>query len=271
MLLCTILQKLELLESSLTGVWHKDPRLFLNEWCNGGAINGNQLPSAQREDNYQETDAMESRTPLCTAAANSDVNKVRELLRCGADANLIDAYGRTAIHAAVRKGHIDPLKMLLEHGANMHEPDPCGWTLKAMAQENGQSDICELLLSYENRKRLLGDDQRQTANSRQSSLTQSNWEWCTALRYRKYVETMTTTCSESENHSVDSNDMKLNSRRVTIHMHPQKSDRSPQKFGKLINLPGSLQELLRTGGKYCLLLQNIDQKPEIKMQNNQYF
>jgi len=273
MLLCTILQKLELHESSFTGVWHKDPRLCLKEWYNGGEINGNQLPSAQREDNYQETpvlEAMEKGTLLCTAAANSDLNKVRELLRCGADANLIDANGRTALHAAVQKGHIDLIKMLLEHGANMHKPDPRGWTPKAMVQEHGKNDICELLLSYEKRKRLFGDDQRQTASSNQNSPVQSNWEWNTAFRYPRHVKTMTTTCSESESHSDDNNNMKLNSRRVTIHMHPQKSDRSPEQFGKLINLPGSLQELLRIGGKYCLLCKTLTQKPEIKMQTN-YF
>ncbi|ONK81091.1 uncharacterized protein A4U43_C01F25180 [Asparagus officinalis] len=243
MLLCTILQKLELHENSFPRVRHKDIQLILNE-LSSSEINSNQLYSTQHEDNYQEEsilETMERGTLLCRAVTNTDLNTVRELLRCAADANLTDAYGRTALHTAVQRGHIGLIKMLLEHGADMHKQDPHGWTPKAITQEHGKEEIGELLSNYENRKRLFGDDQMQTVNSRRNSLSQSNWEWNTPFRYPKHAD--------SESHSVDSKAKKLYNRRVAIHIHPGKSKQPSEQFGKLINLPGSIQELLRIGGQ----------------------
>lgn len=273
MLLCPILQKLKLQRSSSTGAQHKVLGPILNEWYAGCEIIGNQLFSTQGEDNYQETpvlEAMEKGTLLCTAAEKSDLNRVKELLRCGADANIIDAYGQTALHMAVQRDHFDLIKILLERGANMHKPDARGWTPKEIAQEHGNNDVSELLSGYENRTKLLGDDQTQTADRHRNSLIQSNCKFSSPFRYRKHAEMMPVTCFEGENHSVDSNHTKLESKRITVHMHPQISERSPEQFGKLINLPDSLQELFRIGGKYCLILQiltpNLEEKRGKKKQ-----
>jgi len=50
-------------------------------------------------------------------------------------------------------------------------------------------------------------------------------------------------------HSVDSKVGESTAKRVTIHIHSQKTKMASEEKGKLINLPGSLQELLQIGGK----------------------
>jgi ankyrin repeat protein len=40
----------------------------------------------------------------------------------GNDVNAVDAFGNTALHVAVERGHVSVASALLEHGANA---DPC--------------------------------------------------------------------------------------------------------------------------------------------------
>jgi ankyrin repeat protein len=58
------------------------------------------------------------RTNLHKAAFAGDVERVKELLKKGADPNTKDKKGRTPLHAAAYKGHVEVVKLLLEHGAD---------------------------------------------------------------------------------------------------------------------------------------------------------
>jgi ankyrin repeat protein len=58
---------------------------------------------------------------LVRAAKAGKVNTVRQMLSRGGDVDVHDRYGRTALMEAVREGHIEVVKLLLEHGANIHK------------------------------------------------------------------------------------------------------------------------------------------------------
>lgn len=247
-----LFQKLGLHDSSSNGMQHKDPRLVFNELFYGEAISGNQFLPTGYQKNYQEIPFLKPKEKgrlLCMAAENSDFQTISELLRCGIDVNLTDDYGQTALHAAVQKSHYGIIKLLLERGANMHKPDPSGWTPIAIAQKHRETDICDLLLNYENRRKFIGHDQIQRQYGKRNNQIQRNGERSTQFRYPKYSETLTTTSSKDESHLINWNAQDCTNRRVIIHIHSESSERLTEKFGKLINLPGSIEELLKIAGQ----------------------
>ncbi|KAJ9565810.1 hypothetical protein OSB04_001776 [Centaurea solstitialis] len=60
--------------------------------------------------------------------------------------------GQTALHVAVKKGHLEMARLLLEGGANINKADVRGCTPKSLAQQQGNKSIYDLLLSHENRR-----------------------------------------------------------------------------------------------------------------------
>lgn len=55
--------------------------------------------------------------PLMLAAAKGHDDVVRRLLFLGADVNLRDYRGATAVHLTCKKGHVATLRLLLNAGA----------------------------------------------------------------------------------------------------------------------------------------------------------
>jgi outer membrane protein assembly factor BamB len=60
---------------------------------------------------------------LWAAARKGDVKAVAALLAKGADVNAKTAYGATALHFAADKGHLDVVKVLIQHKANVNLKD----------------------------------------------------------------------------------------------------------------------------------------------------
>ena len=65
---------------------------------------------------------------LINAADNRDTKTVRKMLEHGADPNVQDNYGYTALIEACRWGHTDIARLLLEHGADPNVQDNYGKT-----------------------------------------------------------------------------------------------------------------------------------------------
>ena len=65
------------------------------------------------------------------------------LLKCGASTNILDNnFGATPLHHAVGDGNIQAVRLLLEHGADVHARDKRG---KTPSQLTKQQEIVELL------------------------------------------------------------------------------------------------------------------------------
>ncbi|HEB74626.1 MAG TPA: ankyrin repeat domain-containing protein [Candidatus Desulfofervidus auxilii] len=84
---------------------------------------------------------------LIQAVILGDVNKVKKLLEQGANVNLRDRNGMTALMLAVRKGQISVVKLLLEKEADVNTQDDfMGWTALILASALGYTNIVKLLL-----------------------------------------------------------------------------------------------------------------------------
>ncbi|XVF40148.1 hypothetical protein PTKIN_Ptkin01aG0087900 [Pterospermum kingtungense] len=144
--------------------------------------------------------------------------------------------GQTVLHDAVRKGHIEMVKILLEGGASVDKPDARGRPPKALADQLGNRNINELLLSYENKRKLhehrIEITGPETANDLKNSQSKHRSGAQNFFNSPGYREVIT-----------------HNKKRVTIHMLFQSTSTSRRQLGKLILLPDSIQELLRMAGE----------------------
>lgn len=190
----------------------------------------------------------------------------RIINRYGVDVNSTAEDDQTALHFAVRKGHLETVRMLLERGANMNKPDAKGWTPKALAEQLGSKSIYDLLLSYEKRGspdehkiEFLAEISDNTRND-QFKPTQNGALNCS----NSYVRKSIFLGSSSSSHPADTEIVKLNKRRVTIHIKFLKNNASQKQIGKLIILPDSIEELFRIAGKLCLTIKKIHLEIQIQ-------
>ena len=71
---------------------------------------------------------------LHEAAKTGRINKVRRLLEEGHPTNAVDpSFGLTPLHFAVRNGHVEVARLLIENGADLTQPStqgitPLDWT-----------------------------------------------------------------------------------------------------------------------------------------------
>ena len=79
--------------------------------------------------------------------ADENYSLITKLLEYGADPNLRNAYGNTALLDASALGLFNIVKKLLEFGADPNIPNKDGWTPLLIASNNGYSEIVKLLLT----------------------------------------------------------------------------------------------------------------------------
>jgi hypothetical protein len=93
-----------------------------------GRLRSSQTPSRNVED---EADTFR------VAAARGNLHEVQRLLTAKKDlVNKADNNGWTALHEAVRGGHVPTIKYLLEHGANINLRVKNGQTALSLAKEH---------------------------------------------------------------------------------------------------------------------------------------
>ncbi|XWS19834.1 hypothetical protein CRYUN_Cryun31cG0050700 [Craigia yunnanensis] len=225
--------KLNGLESSSFNQPNIDPGLTHNKKLGGGAMEGGCL-DAGFEDQLQRYTSMKEAIDI--DFLGSEAIEKSQTGRFPINGNSTAEDGQTALHYAVRKGHIEMVKILLEGGASVNKPDARRRTPIALAEQQGNMSIYELLLSYENKGKL--DEHRidifgpETADDPKNSQIKHRGGAQNFFNSPSYREVITPT-----------------KKRVTIHMQFQSSRTSSRQHGKLILLPNSIQELLRMAGK----------------------
>jgi len=83
---------------------------------------------------------------LIDAVVNNDIEEVETLLNNGADINIQDNDGDTALMLASKYGRTDIVRLLLDHGANSFIRNFLSKTALMIASEYGRTDIVRLLL-----------------------------------------------------------------------------------------------------------------------------
>ncbi|XP_036613933.1 protein phosphatase 1 regulatory subunit 27 [Trichosurus vulpecula] len=66
--------------------------------------------------------------------------------------------GLAALHEAVLSGNLECVKLLVKHGADIHQRDETGWTALHMACSDGYPDIARYLISLGANKDVANDD-----------------------------------------------------------------------------------------------------------------
>ena len=83
-----------------------------------------------------EPDA-EEWTPLIAAAFNGHHAIITKLLQSGADVHLKTVMGgRTALHYAYQKGHLQCAQLLVDAGSSLNEKDLFGYTPLELASKS---------------------------------------------------------------------------------------------------------------------------------------
>jgi len=85
-------------------------------------------------------------TPLQWAVYDQDVEKIRELIRAGADVNAANNFGANAMQLAAEVAHREILDLLLDAGADVDSPNPEGQTALMLVARTGDVAAAKLLV-----------------------------------------------------------------------------------------------------------------------------
>ncbi|MBI3552211.1 MAG: ankyrin repeat domain-containing protein [Elusimicrobia bacterium] len=86
-------------------------------------------------------------TPLQRAAQRGDQNRVRALLAAGARSDgVATSSDLTPLMLAAMRGHIEPIRLLLDNEANVNAQSPAGHTALYFAAVTGRTEVVKLLL-----------------------------------------------------------------------------------------------------------------------------
>ena len=77
---------------------------------------------------------------------SDDINKIRDLIKAGADVNVANTNGVTLLWLASEKGHVEVIKVLLEAKADVNAAHTNGVTSLWMASQNGHTEVVNVLL-----------------------------------------------------------------------------------------------------------------------------
>ncbi len=92
------------------------------------------------------TKDINGRTPLLYASSGPFPGTVDYLLKNGAEVDIQGTLeGFTALMTAAAEGQVDVVRVLLEHGADKDLEDKDGDTALSFARQNGHSEVIELL------------------------------------------------------------------------------------------------------------------------------
>lgn len=83
---------------------------------------------------------------LIDYAAKGNLEKVKELLEKNCDVDVVDSWGDTPLHEAVRNNHKEIAKLLLEYKSDPNRKNRCGSTPLHRAVVNHYTEIAKLLL-----------------------------------------------------------------------------------------------------------------------------
>ena len=80
-------------------------------------------------------------------AGNGNLDRVRELIKAGADVNHAESGGYTALLCASIAGHNACIPVLLDAGAELEQAEVAGWTALVLACWYGRDEITLMLLN----------------------------------------------------------------------------------------------------------------------------
>lgn len=192
----------------------------------------------------------------CTAVEKNNLEMLKDIIRCGGNVTVPKSDGTTALHAAVLAGNGQIVEFLLDQGADVDKPDINGWTARSLVDQQGHEEIKSLFEAKRTQKKSAFlsvsvssppaiNNYKDDANSLRLSLGNTRMLNDTPRRRRannfnNSLFGILSAANAGERSPMSSTGHGFTAR-VTI------CPRSGEEAGKLVFLPGSLQELLGTG------------------------
>ncbi|KAL4339472.1 hypothetical protein GQ457_08G000470 [Hibiscus cannabinus] len=205
----------------------------------------------------------------CTAAEQNNLTCSRKLFVTAGDVTRPRQNGYTALHVAVCEGNIEIVKYLMDQDAGIDKPDVHGWTPRDLAEQQGHEEIKSMFESRKETKnqsiipipekvetRYLGRFTSEPVICPPApDATDGSWSQSRQRRRTSnYHNSLFGIMSAANNVEKDVlflahrpkcvKDPMVNSSRVVISC-PEKG----QTTGKLVLLPGNIEELLEIGAK----------------------
>lgn len=87
-------------------------------------------------------------TALMYATRKNRFQVISTLIEKGAEVNTKDKAGWTALMVAIKKNHVESASLLLEKGADPHVVDPTGWNALNLAALDGSTELVKGLLDH---------------------------------------------------------------------------------------------------------------------------
>ncbi|XP_044461595.1 potassium channel KAT1-like isoform X2 [Mangifera indica] len=250
-----LFEKLKQLESMGFNYPTTDPGLFLNKWLDGGWKGGSNLHAGCQEYPNRDPSLQELRDLNFLGSEARETNETnkgqdRTVYAMGVNQKFED--GQTELHSAVQQGHFEMVKPPPEAGENVNKLDARGWSPKALAEQQEDRNIYDLLLSYENRRpdehkvEIIGPEiADNTINNKSKHQRPGAISSLNSHLKREAIHFGACISSSASDKEV----IKSNKKRVTIHMKIQNTGTSQNQPSKLIVLPASIDELLRIAGE----------------------
>ncbi|WOL11025.1 potassium channel KAT3-like [Canna indica] len=243
-----LFQKLKLNEILYHRIQYNDQEL-LQQWLDRGTMNRN-------ENHAHDGDAyIVSKLNTLEENAGGD-------LPCKAKSNPIDQCNPKAEHedeyalfrTAAWEGYNETAQFLLKQRPTTQKSNGNKWGLNGLGEMHENKHTFELLSSNGSKKGPTGRNELEYVETKASDHGNYFWSheqrgWRPGHGYLNSNEMFIASCSQSGNHEFKNNIEKLTGKRVTIHMHSQKANPAGQLTAKMVNLPGTLEELLRIGGE----------------------
>ncbi|RWR73269.1 potassium channel AKT1-like protein [Cinnamomum micranthum f. kanehirae] len=192
----------------------------------------------------------------CTAVEKNNLEMLKDIIRCGGNVTVPKSDGTTALHAAVLAGNAQIVEFLLDQGADVDKPDINGWTARSLVDQQGHEEIKSLFEAKRTQKKSAFlsvsvpsppaiNNYKDDANSLRLSLGNTRMLNDTPRRRRannfnNSLFGILSAANAGERSPMSSTGHGFTAR-VTIY------PRSGKEAGKLVFLPGSLQELLGIG------------------------
>ncbi|KAK4435797.1 Potassium channel AKT1 [Sesamum alatum] len=205
----------------------------------------------------------------CFAAEQNNTELLNEITKFGGDVTLLNSSGTTALHTAISEENVEIVKFLMEQGADIDKPDAHGWTPRALADHQGHEEIKALFQTKQKSKGQVTHQENEQApyfklkkyssepvippadkSSTSANLSSSNDRLKRKPSNFQNSLAEIITAGQKQNieggkamsrSSVNPGTGK-NCARVTLSC-PERGDR----VGRLVFLPGSLEELLNLG------------------------
>lgn len=201
--------------------------------------------------NVETLNMVDCNIPSSEAMKEKQLRYCCDRSRYGENMELADDDGRTAPIKAVREGHLEMVKILLERGISVNKQNAAALPPTALAKQEANKRIYELSSSNENREKpdehkieLLVPEKANITEKGPVKPTKIGSPNC-PKSFRQNPMDISSSNTKCLSHS---DITEFTSKRVTVYMKSQQHNTGQKLLGKLILLPDSVEELLRIAG-----------------------